>query len=100
MSNNFMMNTDEVRSSGVEQQDISQGFNGAVQNIFSTIESICASEWKGFSAETYNNLTNSYREPMRLLGDLIDSHARKDIDAANRFEDTDSDLASMMNSNL
>lgn len=99
MNNNFMMNTDEVRSSGMEQQNISQGFSSAVQNIFSTIESICVSEWKGFSSETYSNLTNTYREPMRRLGEMIDSHAKKDVDSANRFEDADNDLAGIM-SNL
>ena len=100
MNNNLMMDTDEIRMSGDNQKNIAQGFNSAVQNIFSTIESICASEWKGFSADTYNNLTNSYREDMRRLGDLIDSHGRKDTESANRMENADEELASIMNSNL
>ena len=100
MNNDFMMNTDEVRGSGQQQIGIAQDFNGAVQIIFSTIESICASEWKGFSADTYENLTNTYREPMRRLGELIDEHAHDDINSANRTEDTDQQLANMMNSNL
>ena len=100
MNTDFRMDTDIVRSSGEQQISISQDFNGAVQNIFSTVESICASEWKGFSSETYNNLTNTYREPMRILGELIDEHAHKDINSANRTEDTDQQLANMMNSNL
>lgn len=98
--NDFMMNTDEVRVSGEQQVNISQDFNGAVQNIFSTIESICASEWKGFSSETYMDLTSTYREPMRRLGDLINEHARKDINSANRTEDTDQQLANMINGRL
>lgn len=100
MNNNFMMNTDEVILSGEQQKGIAQDFNGAVQTIFETIESICASEWKGFSSETYVNLTNTYKEPMRRLGDLIDEHGRKDINSANRTEDTDQQLSSMMNSSL
>ena len=98
--NDFIMNTDEVRTSGNEQKSIAQGFNGAVQAIFETIESICASEWKGFSADTYNNLTNTYREPMRQLGDMIETHASRDIDSANRIDDADSELANLFNSNL
>ena len=95
-----MMNTDEVRVSGEQQINIAQDFNGAVQTIFEIIESICASEWKGFSSETYNNLTNTYREPMRKLGTLIDEHANRDITSANRTEETDTELSNLMNSNL
>lgn len=98
--NDLKMNTDEVRASGQQQIAISQDFNGAVQTIFSTIESICGSEWKGFSSDTYNNLTNTYREPMRQLGDLIDEHAHKDINSSNRTEDTDQQLANLANGSL
>ena len=98
--NDLRMETDEVRTSGQQQINIAQDFNGAVQTIFSTIESICASEWKGFSSDTYNNLTNTYREPMRRLGEMIDEHAHKDINSSNRTEDTDQALANLANSNL
>lgn len=100
MNSNFMMNTDEVMVSGQSQKNISQGFNSSVQRIFETIETLCASEWKGFSSDTYNNLTNTYREPMRQLGDLIDNHGQNDITSANRVEETDQSLSANISSNL
>ncbi len=100
MNSNFMMNTDEVMVSGQNQKSISEGFNASVQRIFETIESLCASEWLGLSSDTYNNLTNTYREPMRQLGELIDSHGQKDITSANRVEETDQSLSANISANL
>jgi len=97
---NFMMNTDEVRSSGESQKNIAQNFNEAVQTIYNTIESICAAEWKGFSAETFNELTNSYRADMNKLGELMEVHGNNDINSVNNVESTDEDLSSMMKGNL
>ena len=96
----FMMNTDEVHGSGQEQKNVAQNFNEAVQTIYNTIESICASEWKGFSSNTYNDLTNSYRADMNKLGELIETHGSNDINSANNTEATDEDLSSMMKGRL
>ena len=97
---NFMMNTDDVIASGNEQANVAEGFNSSVANIYNIIEEICASDWKGFSAETYNNLTNEYRADMQRLGELIDIHGKNDVTSATNIEQTDQDLASTMNGSL
>lgn len=50
MMNNFRIDTDDVRTSGNEQKEISGNFLESVAQIFSIIESMCASEWLGYSS--------------------------------------------------
>ena len=100
MNNNFKIDTDDVRISGNEQKEISSNFLESVAKIFSIIESVCASEWLGYSSTDYEATTNQYKAPMEDLGSQINDHALADIKNANNFDDLDQNLSQYMKTNL
>lgn len=97
---NFKTNTDDVRTSGEQQKMISNNFLESVNKIFSIIESVCGSEWCGYSSTDYEAVTTQYRSPMQELGEKINGHALADIKNANSFDDLDQSLSQYMKNNI
>ena len=94
--NDFYSETDELRASGEKQVTVGENFGQAVQNIYTAIENMVASDWIGFSAETYNQFTNDFKSAMEELGEMISVHGRNDQNSADNFDDADSTIASYM----
>lgn len=91
--NDLHIASEGVISSANEQKNVSENFTDAVNNVYATIETICSSEWLGYSSQTFDEVSNSYKAGMLELGVLIDEHAQKDIKSAHNLEDADNDAA-------
>jgi WXG100 family type VII secretion target len=93
----FMVKTEEVIKSANIIKEKAAKFEAEYKKLYSETATLTV-EWKGQSSSAFNTSLNEYRTKLDEMSKLLETFNAAILQATKKYNDTDANLASKVNS--
>lgn len=86
MAGEWSITTESVKQSAERVKELITKYETEYGKLYTEVEALRSSKWKGTASDTFNTKLESYRESLDNLRDVLNSYYEFMVSAANHYE--------------